>query len=96
MRRIATVAIAIAAVLAACGVGTSFPDEVIAAEATWLCDLPRFAYDDASAIEAELDQILTQAAVPRSTYDEFKSQLDERPELRARVAASFAEICREA
>ena len=92
MRRNAIAGLVLAALLSACG-GTSFSDEVVAVEAAWLCDVPRFAFDEAVDIEAELETLLAESEVPRAEYDEFKAQLDHDAELRQRVSAAFDDVC---
>ena len=94
LRMAALVVVAAAAAIGACS-ATTYSQDVIAAEATWLCDIPRFAYESAVDIDAELDVILESAGVERATYDEFKEALDTDASLRDRVAAAFDEACGE-
>ena len=94
MRRSAIAGLVLAALLSACG-GTSFSDEVVAVEAAWLCDVPRFAYDEAVDIDAELASLLAESGVERSIYEDFKATLDEDAELRQRVGAAFDAVCGE-
>ena len=94
MRRSVVTGLVLAALLSACG-GTTFSDEVVAVEAAWLCDLPRFAFAEAADIDAELDLLLTESAVERTVYDEFKASLDDDATLRERVAVAYDELCGE-
>jgi hypothetical protein len=95
MRRSVVTGLVLAALLSACA-GTSFSDEVVAFEAAWLCDVPRYTFDQAADIEAELDALLAQSEVERAEYDEFKKSLDDDAELRQRVAVAFDDVCGEA
>lgn len=94
MHRNAIVGLVLAALLSACG-GTSFSDEVVAVEAAWLCDVPRFAFDEELDIDSELDAQLAKAGVERAVYDEFKASLDRDADLRQRVAVAFDDVCGE-
>jgi hypothetical protein len=94
MRRCVIVSLAIAAVLSACG-GPSYSDDVIVAEAEWLCDLPRFAYGEAVDIDAERAAMLADAGVALEVYDDFKAHLDDDAGLRRRVAEAFDIACGE-
>ena len=94
MRRCVVVILAAAGLIGACG-GASVSDDVIALEADRLCDLPRFAYVQASDIDAELTSALDAAGISRATYDTFKAHLDDDRDLRSRVAETFSEVCGE-
>ncbi|MDJ0959514.1 MAG: hypothetical protein QNJ88_02570 [Acidimicrobiia bacterium] len=94
MRRSAIAGLVLAALLSACG-GTSFSDEVVAVEAAWLCDVPRFAFDEAVDIDAELTSLLAESGVDRAVYDDFKATLDDDAELRQRVSVAFDTVCGE-
>lgn len=72
----------------------AFSDDVVAAEAAWLCDVPRFVYDDAAAIDAELARRLATAGIDRGTYDAFKAEVERSPELRTRIADAYTASCR--
>jgi len=92
MHRRAIVSLALAVGVSACG-GTSFSDQVVAVEAAWLCDVPRFAYADAHEVDDALSALLDEAGVSKSTYVAFKDQLDGDAELRRRVGEHFDAMC---
>jgi hypothetical protein len=94
MHRSIVTGLVLAALISACG-GTSFSDEVVAVEAAWLCDVPRFAFDEAVEIDSGLDALLAEADVARTDYDRFKARLDDDANLRQRVAVAFDDVCRE-
>ena len=70
-------------------------DPMVAVEAQWLCDVPRFAFAEADGADQLLTQLLAEAAIPRSDYEDFKSSLDHDEELRASVADAYDIVCGE-
>ncbi len=95
MRRRVIASLAVIALsMSACGAATH-SDEVVAVEAAWLCDLPRFAYAEAADIDAELGRMLEGAGVDSEEYAAFKADLDHSDELRSRVADAYERSCGE-
>jgi hypothetical protein len=94
MKRIAAAVAAAALATAACG-GSGVSAALVDVEARWLCDVPRFAFEDADGAERFLDELLAEASLSRTEYDIFKDAADDDPEFTAAVAAAYADTCGE-
>lgn len=78
----------------ACG-ATPVSDGAVAAHAQWLCDVPRFSYQDASEPASRLDEILARAGVTEDEYDALVTSLDNDEAARSRVATEYHQSCGE-
>jgi hypothetical protein len=68
---------------------------LVALEARWMCDVQRFAFPDLTAMNDALDEHLTTYGVERASYDQFKSEMEDRIELRQLVLDAYDEYCGE-
>ena len=91
-----------ALLIAACSAGSAADDSavltgidstLIAVEARWMCDVQRYAFDDLSGFDAELESRLFERGLSRSDYEAFKERLAEDPDIRGGVRAAYDEVC---
>ncbi len=68
--------------------------DVIAFQASWLCELQRRNFADLDALDAALDEALSANGVGRADYDDFLASLPESQELRDEVLSLFEQRCR--
>ena len=84
----------IAATVLLAGCGVSYDADLLASlEGRWMCDVPRFTFDEVVDIQAELDARLASNGVTAEQYRAFKDDLTDSPELRDHVAIEFAAYC---
>lgn len=68
-------------------------EPLVAFEASWLCQVQRFAFAEASDIDAERDAALTNQGFSQDEYADFKLRLDDQPALRAEIRERFQVEC---
>ena len=68
-------------------------DLLVAIEARWMCDVQRFAFSDLEAMSQALSERLTPHGLSREDYDSFKTDLEDRIDLRERVLAEYDVYC---
>lgn len=90
--RISTGIVAVALVLAGCGISYDAP-LLASIEGRWMCDVQRYTFDEVGDIQAELDARLAGNGVTSEQYRAFKDDLIDSSELRDAVAAEFTNYC---
>lgn len=85
--------LSIALTAAACSESSTPPEVVL--EAHWQCDVQRLAFDDLSAMDAELESRIDAAGMTTDEYAAFKDQLGTSADLRVAVAAEYDSYCLE-
>ncbi len=105
MPKFTLVLVVAALVLGACGStlaegelppSTTLPpasEPLVAFEASWLCQVQRFAYTDISEIETQQRRALEGAGFSSADYADFEVRLEEDADLRAEVKDRFVTGC---
>lgn len=76
------------------GLGIDAPGDVVAFQATWLCELQRTTFPDLNAIDEALDDALLANGLSRVDYDEFLADLADSQSMRDEVLSIFEQRCR--
>lgn len=93
------IALALAAAALVSGCGSSEPrleasvDTMVEFEATWQCDVVRFAYESPDQIETRQDRVRDRFGVTADDHKIFTGMVEADDELRDAVATRNDELC---
>ncbi len=96
LRRVALAPVAGLAMLAGCGAGdglTAPVDTLVELEATWQCDVTRFSFESADAIDTKREQIRSRFGVDEADHRRFVDLVESDAGLRDQVADRLDELC---
>lgn len=68
-------------------------EPLVAFEASWLCQVQRFAFAEVADIDSELVAALEAEGSSAAEYADFKARLDDTPELRTEIRERFEAQC---